>query len=90
MPHLKSPVVRRAYKCQCGRPVFLRNTQCVNCGSQLGYETGRLTMVALTALVMALAFGSLWRVASVTGLGPGAAQAVASGSLAAPAHDAPC
>lgn len=27
--------------------MFLRNTQCVNCGSQLGYETSRLTMAAL-------------------------------------------
>ena len=48
MLHLKSPVVSRAYKCHCGRPVFLRNTQCVNCGSQLGYETAQLKMVALT------------------------------------------
>lgn len=38
-----------------------------------------LRYMALTGLVMALIFGSLWRVASVTGLGPGAAQAVAAG-----------
>ena len=47
MPLTHTPVVSRAYKCQCGRPVFLRNTQCVNCGSQLGYDTTRLTMAAL-------------------------------------------
>ena len=41
------PAHSRAYRCRCGRPVFLRNTQCVNCGSQLGYETSRLTMAAL-------------------------------------------
>ncbi len=35
--------------------------------------------MALTVLVLALMFGSLWRVASVTGLAPGAAQAVAMG-----------
>lgn len=38
-----------------------------------------LRYVALTALVMALLFGSLWRVASVTALAPGNAQALAAG-----------
>ncbi|APW38896.1 hypothetical protein RD110_18165 [Rhodoferax koreense] len=47
MPRSKPPAVSRAYRCQCGRPIFLRNTQCVNCGSQLGYDIERLTMVAL-------------------------------------------
>jgi len=35
--------------------------------------------LALTALVMALMFGSLWRVASVTGIGAGGADAMANG-----------
>ena len=38
-----------------------------------------LRYVALTALVMAVLFGSLWRVGSVAGLGPNAAAALASG-----------
>ena len=38
-----------------------------------------LRYVALTALVMAVIFGSLWRVASVTGLGPNGAAALTSG-----------
>jgi len=38
-----------------------------------------LRYLALTALVMALAFGSLWRVVSVTGLAPGAAEAMMNG-----------
>ena len=38
-----------------------------------------LRYVALTALVMALIFGSLWRVGSVAGIGPGGAAALASG-----------
>ena len=38
-----------------------------------------LRYVALTGLVMALIFGSLWRVASITGLGPTAAHALANG-----------
>lgn len=38
-----------------------------------------LRYVALTALVIALMFGSLWRVASVAALTPGAGEAVATG-----------
>jgi uncharacterized protein (TIGR02302 family) len=38
-----------------------------------------LRYIALTALVMALMFGSLWRIASITGHGPTAAQALANG-----------
>ncbi|MFN4157265.1 MAG: TIGR02302 family protein [Gemmobacter sp.] len=38
-----------------------------------------LRYMALTAFVMALLFGSLWRAASVTGLGPGTAEALAAG-----------
>lgn len=38
-----------------------------------------LRYVALTALVMALAFGSIWRVASLAGLGPGRAEAMMGG-----------
>jgi hypothetical protein len=38
-----------------------------------------LRYMALTALVMALMFGSVWRAASVAGMGPGAANAVIAG-----------
>lgn len=38
-----------------------------------------LRYLALTALLMALVFGSLWRVASITQLGAGSAQAMANG-----------
>ena len=38
-----------------------------------------LRYMALTALVTALIFGSLWRVASVAGLGPGPAEALIAG-----------
>lgn len=38
-----------------------------------------LRYLALTALVMALLFGSLWRAATVTGLAPGQAEALAMG-----------
>ena len=38
-----------------------------------------LRYLALTAFVIALMFGSIWRVASVTGMGPGGADAMAMG-----------
>lgn len=27
-----------AYRCQCGRPIFFRNSLCLACGAKLGYE----------------------------------------------------
>jgi hypothetical protein len=32
------PALRRVYRCQCQRPVFFRNSQCLGCGAALGYE----------------------------------------------------
>jgi hypothetical protein len=29
----------RAYRCRCGQPVFFRNSKCLACGAELGYET---------------------------------------------------
>lgn len=34
---VEPPAVARAYRCQCGRPVFFRNSQCLHCGTALGY-----------------------------------------------------
>ncbi len=34
----KTAGVRRVYKCQCGRPVFFRNSVCLACKTPLGYE----------------------------------------------------
>ncbi len=41
------PTTSRAYRCICGKPVFLRNTQCLHCGRQLGYDVELRTMVAI-------------------------------------------
>ena len=30
--------LQRSYRCRCNRPVFFRNTQCLHCFAQLGYE----------------------------------------------------
>ena len=36
--HTKIAALRRVYKCQCGRPVFFRNSVCLACKTPLGYE----------------------------------------------------
>lgn len=48
-PDLRSaePRAARAYRCQCGRPVFFRNSQCLACGTQLGYDTGQARVLPL-------------------------------------------
>ena len=38
---MQAPSVSRAYQCQCGRPVFLRNSRCLACQTPLGYVVDR-------------------------------------------------
>lgn len=47
-PH-KQPTTPRSYRCQCGRPVFFPNTQCLACGTPLGYEPDRGQVLPLRA-----------------------------------------
>ena len=35
-PH--APRSKRAFRCDCGRPIFFRNSRCLGCGAPLGYE----------------------------------------------------
>jgi hypothetical protein len=44
---LRAPTISRAYQCLCGRPVYLRNSQCLACGTHLGYVTERLGVMPL-------------------------------------------
>ena len=37
-PSLPPPLTPRAFSCQCGRPVFFRNSVCLACGTPLGYD----------------------------------------------------
>ena len=37
----------RAYRCQCGHPVFFRNSKCLSCGTALGYETALACLLPL-------------------------------------------
>jgi hypothetical protein len=43
----RSPRASRAFRCRCGRPVFFRNSQCLACGTPLGYLPDRLTLLPL-------------------------------------------
>ncbi|UUX95873.1 putative zinc-binding metallopeptidase [Aquabacterium sp. J223] len=43
----KRPTAPRAYRCRCGRPVFFRNSECLNCHTPLGYEPDRGTVLPL-------------------------------------------
>ena len=42
-----APTISRAYQCQCGRPIFLRNSECLACHTPLGYIIDRLGVVPL-------------------------------------------
>jgi len=48
------------YRCQCGRPVFFRNSLCLACGAALGYEPDR----AEVRSILPTGNGTIWRVAS--------------------------
>lgn len=39
-----APLVPRAFRCRCGRPVFFRNSECLACHTPLGYDTARLVL----------------------------------------------
>ncbi|HEU4459092.1 MAG TPA: putative zinc-binding metallopeptidase [Methylibium sp.] len=43
----RRPVTRRSFVCQCGRPIFFRNSRCLACLRPLGYEPESGEMLAL-------------------------------------------
>jgi hypothetical protein len=45
--HKTGEKLTRAYKCRCGVAIFFRNTQCLNCQSQLGFLVDDLSLAAL-------------------------------------------
>ena len=47
--HAMTPALRRSFQCRCGRPVFFRNTRCLNCGSELGFDPLAGDLLALDA-----------------------------------------
>ncbi|WP_213956067.1 putative zinc-binding metallopeptidase [Variovorax sp. dw_954] len=44
---LSAPTVTRAYQCQCGRPIFLGNSECLACHTPLGFVIESLGVVPL-------------------------------------------
>ena len=49
-PHVRPylpTLAGRAYKCQCGCPVFFRNSACLACGTPLGYDPERVKLLPL-------------------------------------------
>ena len=45
-----SPMVHRAFRCRCARPVFFGNTRCVSCDAELGYEPDSATVWPLESI----------------------------------------
>jgi len=43
----------RSYRCHCGSPVFFRNSKCLTCGTPLGYDSARATLIPLMPGTMA-------------------------------------
>ncbi len=45
-PHLPT-LAGRAYRCQCGCPIFFRNSECLACGTPLGYDPEQARLLPL-------------------------------------------
>ena len=41
---------RRVFDCRCGRPVFFRNSACLACGAELGFDPERRELLPLEAV----------------------------------------
>jgi hypothetical protein len=41
------PVTPRAFSCRCGRPIFFRNSRCLACERELGYDPVRRQLLAI-------------------------------------------
>ena len=41
------PLIARAFRCRCGRPVFFRNSECLTCHTALGYDPARRQLLPL-------------------------------------------
>ena len=48
MPRILS-TPRRAFECQCGRPIFFRNDVCLHCQTPLGYDPQRILLRPLAS-----------------------------------------
>jgi hypothetical protein len=48
LTHLPT-LVGRSYRCQCASPVFFRNSECLTCGTPLGYDSALASLIPLMA-----------------------------------------
>lgn len=42
-----APVTRRLFRCRCRRPLFFRNSKCLGCGAEVGYDPEQAALLAL-------------------------------------------
>ena len=61
------PVTPRAFVCRCGRPIFFPNSECLACGTALGYDAERRLLLPLEPVS---ASGPLWRQAGAPRTAP--------------------
>lgn len=47
LPLAPSAARRYRYRCRCGRPLFFRNSRCLACGTELGFDPARLDLLPL-------------------------------------------
>ncbi|MFT4196772.1 MAG: putative zinc-binding metallopeptidase [Pseudoxanthomonas sp.] len=47
-PAQDTPALKRQFHCRCGKPVYFRNSLCVSCDTQLGFEPGAGELLALS------------------------------------------
>jgi hypothetical protein len=58
----------RVYQCRCGRQIFFRNSQCISCGTPLGYVPSRRSLYPLQAGPQP----DTWQIVGRDGAEPGA------------------
>ncbi len=47
---MPAPIAPRSFRCRCARPVFFANSQCLACGTPLGYDAERRQLMPLVAV----------------------------------------
>jgi len=46
---VSAPLKRRLFRCLCARPLFFRNSRCLGCGAEVGYDAEQATLLTLPA-----------------------------------------
>lgn len=75
----------RAYRCQCGCPVFFRNSECLACGTALGYDPEQARLLPLMPNPAPDAPADSWVVWQALGTNPANRQTIENTVLPQPA-----